>query len=273
MPRRAHRALGRLVDADPLRGRHGRSPTTSSTSAPARSASARRPTTATTGCCRVGLPPISADPPVHTWTRRLLLPWFSHHRVGGVRGLHPGAVPRAGRRLRRRRPGRRRRRLRPADPGAGHRLDARRARVDVATRSPVGCATCSSSPRTSNARTRSRSEIIAYFMGEMEQRRHGDGRRPDQRAAPGRGRRRAGARRARARHGRADADRRRRHHLVGHRVGAVAPRHPPRRLPPAGGRTRADADGDRGAAAGLLPGHDGAGRHVDDVEFARLPDA
>ncbi len=30
-----------------------------------------------------GLPPISADPPLHTWTRRLLLPWFSHKRVNG----------------------------------------------------------------------------------------------------------------------------------------------------------------------------------------------
>jgi cytochrome P450 len=30
-----------------------------------------------------GLPPISADPPLHTWTRRLLLPWFSHQRVTG----------------------------------------------------------------------------------------------------------------------------------------------------------------------------------------------
>ncbi len=30
-----------------------------------------------------GLPPISADPPVHTWSRRLLLPWFSHRRVEG----------------------------------------------------------------------------------------------------------------------------------------------------------------------------------------------
>jgi len=29
----------------------------------------------------VGVPPISADPPVHTWTRRLLLPWFSPRRV------------------------------------------------------------------------------------------------------------------------------------------------------------------------------------------------
>ena len=30
-----------------------------------------------------GLPPISSDPPMHTWTRRLLLPWFSHKRVDG----------------------------------------------------------------------------------------------------------------------------------------------------------------------------------------------
>ena len=29
----------------------------------------------------LGLPPISSDPPVHTWSRRLLLPWFSHDRV------------------------------------------------------------------------------------------------------------------------------------------------------------------------------------------------
>jgi cytochrome P450 len=27
------------------------------------------------------LPPISADPPLHTFTRRILLPWFSHRRV------------------------------------------------------------------------------------------------------------------------------------------------------------------------------------------------
>ena len=30
-----------------------------------------------------GLPPISSDPPLHTWSRRLLLPWFSHDRVAG----------------------------------------------------------------------------------------------------------------------------------------------------------------------------------------------
>jgi hypothetical protein len=28
-----------------------------------------------------GLPPITSDAPVHTWSRRLLLPWFSHARV------------------------------------------------------------------------------------------------------------------------------------------------------------------------------------------------
>ncbi len=30
-----------------------------------------------------GLPPLSADPPLHTWTRRMLLPWFSRQRVEG----------------------------------------------------------------------------------------------------------------------------------------------------------------------------------------------
>jgi len=34
-----------------------------------------------------GFPPISADPPLHTWTRRLLLPWFSHRRVEEYEGL------------------------------------------------------------------------------------------------------------------------------------------------------------------------------------------
>ncbi len=29
----------------------------------------------------IPVPPIDADPPLHTWTRRLLLPWFSHTRV------------------------------------------------------------------------------------------------------------------------------------------------------------------------------------------------
>ena len=36
----------------------------------------------------VGLPPISADPPLHTWTRRLLLPWFSNNRVAEIGRAH-----------------------------------------------------------------------------------------------------------------------------------------------------------------------------------------
>ncbi|MHB1517408.1 MAG: cytochrome P450 [Acidimicrobiales bacterium] len=36
---------------------------------------------------RYGVPPISADPPLHTWTRRLLLPWFSHRRVESYQAM------------------------------------------------------------------------------------------------------------------------------------------------------------------------------------------
>jgi cytochrome P450 len=35
----------------------------------------------TTPLLAFGLPPISADPPLHTWTRRLILPTMSHERV------------------------------------------------------------------------------------------------------------------------------------------------------------------------------------------------
>jgi cytochrome P450 len=34
-----------------------------------------------------GLPPISSDPPLHTWTRHLLLPWFSHSRVDSYESM------------------------------------------------------------------------------------------------------------------------------------------------------------------------------------------
>src|SRR5689334_20452026 len=36
---------------------------------------------------QIPLPPIDADPPDHTWTRRLLLPWFSHTRVEGYEAM------------------------------------------------------------------------------------------------------------------------------------------------------------------------------------------
>lgn len=36
---------------------------------------------AASGVLPVGLPPITADPPLHSWTRRLLLPWLSRRQV------------------------------------------------------------------------------------------------------------------------------------------------------------------------------------------------
>jgi len=33
------------------------------------------------GGIEIPVPPIDSDPPVHTWARRLILPWFSHTRV------------------------------------------------------------------------------------------------------------------------------------------------------------------------------------------------
>ncbi len=126
------------------------------------------------GLLPVGLPPISADPPVHTWTRRLLLPWFSPGRVDTyevyTRSLCRELV--AG----------------FADNG---RADAA---VDYAQQIPVrviglvlGVPESMSDVFTGwvrdvlefaqdvERRTRSRSEIITYFMGEMDQRRNGDG--------------------------------------------------------------------------------------------------
>jgi cytochrome P450 len=35
------------------------------------------------GGLAIPVPPIDSDPPLHTWARRLLLPWFSHRRVDG----------------------------------------------------------------------------------------------------------------------------------------------------------------------------------------------
>ncbi len=35
----------------------------------------------------IGLPPIDADPPQHTWARRLILPWFSHQRVDSYEAM------------------------------------------------------------------------------------------------------------------------------------------------------------------------------------------
>ena len=68
--------------ADPLRRCHGNSPqrrTVQFSQCLGASTADRR-----AGCGGVlsaGVPPISSDPPVHTWARRLLLPWFSPRQV------------------------------------------------------------------------------------------------------------------------------------------------------------------------------------------------
>ena len=68
--------------------------TTSTTSVRSRSSSSRsRSTSPKTTVLPYGLPPISADPPVHTWSRQLILPWFSHRRVEDYEAADPGAVP------------------------------------------------------------------------------------------------------------------------------------------------------------------------------------
>ena len=93
-----------------------------------------------------GLPPISADPPLHTWTRRLLLPWFSHKRVDSYVPLTARALPWSARPVRRTMatpmppPTTRSRSRYGSSPGSSA------CPPTCPTRSPAGCATCSSSP-------------------------------------------------------------------------------------------------------------------------------
>ena len=62
--------------------------------------------------------PITADPPIHTWTRRMLLPAFAPRAVEAHREFTERPVPLAHRRLHRGRRMRRCRRLLPTDPAA-----------------------------------------------------------------------------------------------------------------------------------------------------------
>ena len=73
------------------------------------------------------------------------------HAGRQLRAADPGTLPRAARPFRRPGPRRCRSRLRPADPGAGHRPDPRRVRPTCPTPSPDGCVTCWSSPTTPSA--------------------------------------------------------------------------------------------------------------------------
>ncbi len=121
-----------------------------------------------------GLPPISADPPLHTWTRRLLLPWFSHKRVESYVPMTRELC----------------RRLLDGFAGAG-RADAA---ADYAQQIPVRVIAhiLGVSPDLSDTftgwvrdvlefaddqdRRRSGAEqLLNYFLGELEQRRHHPG--------------------------------------------------------------------------------------------------
>jgi hypothetical protein len=121
-----------------------------------------------------GLPPIQADPPVHTWTRRLLLPWFSNSRVAQYEistrelcGRLVDGFASTGR----------------ADAAADY---AQQIPVRVIAQ-VLGVPEEMSDTFTgwvrdvlefahiTERRERARNEIVAYFLGEIERRRHGTG--------------------------------------------------------------------------------------------------
>ena len=207
-----------------------------------------------------GVPPISADPPMHTWTRRLLLPWFSHRRVETYEPMTRALCNRLidgfideGR----------------ADAAAGY---AQQIPVRVIA-SILGVPESLSDTFTGwvrdvlefaddeERRRRGTLALIEYFVTELERRKREPGDDLMSDAAPHRAttgpaaRGRRGARRLRP-----DPHRRGGHDVVGHRLVAVAPGHPSRRRRDAGHRPRGYAAGRRGAPAGLLAGDHGPGR-------------
>ena len=121
-----------------------------------------------------GLPPISADPPLHTWTRRLLLPWFSHKRVDSyvplTRELCRGLLDR----VRRQGPRRRRRRLRAADPRPGDRPDPRRL-PDLSDTFTGWVRDVLEFADDPERRQRGAEGLLNYFLGQLEERRQNPG--------------------------------------------------------------------------------------------------
>jgi cytochrome P450 len=128
-----------------------------------------------TGLLPAGVPPISADPPEHTWTRRLLLPWFSPQRVDNeyepytralCRSLVDGFVD-TGR----------------ADAAAGYAQQIPVRVIGQVLGVPDELADTFTGwvrdilefAHDEVRRTRARDELVAYFLGEMESRRGGDG--------------------------------------------------------------------------------------------------
>ena len=174
-----------------------------------------------------GVPPISADPPLHTWTRRLLLPWFSHRRVEGYEPMTRTLCAE----------------LVDGFIAQGS-ADAAR---DYAQQIPVrviaailGVPSSLSDTFTGwvrdvlefaddrELRTRGIEGLIGFFVEEVAKAQARPGRRPVERPPAQRGRRGAGGGQRGARGGRPGAHCRGRHHLECHRLVPLAPGHPSR---------------------------------------------
>jgi cytochrome P450 len=120
-----------------------------------------------------GMPPITADPPDHTWTRRLLLPWFSANRVAGY---EPYTRDLCRRLLDGFEDGR-------ADAAAGYAQNIPVRVIGLVLGMPEEMSdTFTGWVRSvlefaydAERRTGARNEIAEYFLGEMERRRNSDG--------------------------------------------------------------------------------------------------
>ena len=264
---------GAWLPVDPRLGRP-RSPTTTSTSPPARWWSASGGRDPTTCPRRSGCPRRSrSDPPYHGLVRRMLLPAFTPRPIAALepftrelcrellgRDARPDALRRGDR-------------LRAAHPRPGHR--------QVSSASRRRTPTCSGGFIRQVLEERRPVRRGAAGDADGTRRLHG---RPDRGPPPNPrddltsfllgaeigGEKLSG--RARPRHHDPPDDRRDRHHLVGDRRLAVAPGPAPGGPPPAGRGARADGHRGRGTPARLRAGHDGtAGRGG--LRFPRLPDA
>jgi cytochrome P450 len=121
-----------------------------------------------------GLPPIQADPPEHTWTRRLLLPWFGPTRVAGYevytralcRQLIDGLLTASS-----------------ADAAADYAQQIPVRVIGLVLGVPESMADTFTGwvrdvlefAHDVERRNRARDEIVMYFLGEIESRRDGDG--------------------------------------------------------------------------------------------------
>jgi cytochrome P450 len=139
-----------------------------------RSVSVVPPSDGDDGQLPAGVPPISADPPEHTWTRRLLLPWFSKDRVAEyeitTRELCRRLVDDLAARGR-------------ADAAVGYAQQIPVRVIGVMLGVPEDMSDTFTSwvrdvlefAHDGERRTAARAELVTYFMGEMEARRGSDG--------------------------------------------------------------------------------------------------